>query len=142
MVELTQADRDRAADTWRDYVAKLGECIVERAMRSGNMDDSSFAQAFASHRTQSTAALAAENERLRGLLTAAAQETVALRVMLGAGCDANNDEHHEIIGTGKDAFCHKCGEMTPRGKSKAWFSEERMERIMNRLAARAALDGK
>ena len=35
---VTQADRDTGADIWRDYIAKVGEVIVERQMRQGNLD--------------------------------------------------------------------------------------------------------
>jgi hypothetical protein len=37
--EVTQTDRDVAADIWRDYVARIGEVIVERNMRAGGLDD-------------------------------------------------------------------------------------------------------
>lgn len=65
-----------------------------------------------------------------------AKENLALRIMLGAGCDANNDGLHTIMGKGRDAFCTLCGEMTPSGKSKAWFSEERLERVLSRMEAK------
>lgn len=66
-------------------------------------------------------------------LDAALRENLVLRVMLGAGCDANNDGLHAIMNVGRDEFCTQCGEMTKGGKSKAWFSEERLERIKDRL---------
>ena len=56
MTTIKQTDRDAAADMWRDYVAKPGECIVERQMRSGEMDEySSMIQAFARHSEQGEA---------------------------------------------------------------------------------------
>lgn len=49
--EIEQCDRDAAADIWRDYVAKIGECMVERQMRSGEMDEfSSLIHTVARHR--------------------------------------------------------------------------------------------
>lgn len=39
VVQVTQADREAAADIWRDYVARIGEVIAENVMRSGGMDD-------------------------------------------------------------------------------------------------------
>ena len=36
---VTQEDREIAADIWRDYIAKTGEVLVERHMRSGGLDD-------------------------------------------------------------------------------------------------------
>lgn len=66
-------------------------------------------------------------------LEKALRENLALRCMLSAGCDANNDGGHTILGKAPDQFCMNCGEMTPRGKSKPWFSDERLERILNRM---------
>jgi hypothetical protein len=39
LLPVTQADRDAAADIWRDYIARVGECIAERGMRAGQLDD-------------------------------------------------------------------------------------------------------
>jgi hypothetical protein len=48
---VVQADRDEAADVWRDFVARPGECIVENNLRNGSMDEvSDLVQAFARHR--------------------------------------------------------------------------------------------
>ena len=49
-VEVTQADRDAAANIWQDFVARPGECIVERALRRGDMDDSPLIERLARHR--------------------------------------------------------------------------------------------
>lgn len=49
-VAVTQADRDAAGDIWRDFVARTGECITEKAIRSGGIDDGALVQAFARHR--------------------------------------------------------------------------------------------
>lgn len=73
MTNVTDADREAAADMWRDYVAKPGECIVERQMRSGEMDDfSSLIHAFSHHRTTAEKSgydrAIAEVERLRAEL--------------------------------------------------------------------------
>ena len=51
-VEITQADREAAADVWRDYVARTGEIIVERNMRAGGLDEG-LPCAFARHRLAS-----------------------------------------------------------------------------------------
>lgn len=37
--DVSQRAREVAADIWRDYVAKVGEVIVERCMREGGLDD-------------------------------------------------------------------------------------------------------
>ena len=69
-------------------------------------------------------------------LEALATENLALRTMLKGGCDANNDGPHELIGSGRDEFCHKCGEMTTRGKTRSlWVDEDRIERVVNRVRA-------
>ena len=52
-VEVTQADRDLAANIWQDLVARPGECIVERALRRGDMDDSPLIEILARHRLTS-----------------------------------------------------------------------------------------
>ena len=49
MVEVTQEDRNAAANIWRHYVAKIGECLAEKAIRSGANDDTMIVQAFAAH---------------------------------------------------------------------------------------------
>ncbi len=67
-------------------------------------------------------------------LDRAVKENIALRCMLSAGCDANNDGHHTIVKSGKDEFCAECGQMSRNGKTKPWFTEERLERIIARLA--------
>lgn len=36
---VSQRDREFAAVIWRDYVAKVGEVIVARCMRDGELDD-------------------------------------------------------------------------------------------------------
>ena len=33
MTQITDSDREAAADIWRDYVARVGEIIVEKQMR-------------------------------------------------------------------------------------------------------------
>ena len=37
--KVEQVDREAAANIWRDYIARTGEVIVERGMRSGGLDD-------------------------------------------------------------------------------------------------------
>lgn len=51
--EVAQADRELAADIWRDYVAKIGEVMVEKAIRKGTMD-SSLPTLLARHRLASS----------------------------------------------------------------------------------------
>lgn len=75
--------------------------------------------------------LAAAREGVEALVA----ENLALRCMLGGGCDANNDGLHTIIKQGRDEFCTECGEMTRNGKSKPWFNEDRLERTLARIAA-------
>ena len=54
---VTQADRDVAADLWRDFVARPGECIVENCLRRAEMDDSGLIHSIARHRTNTTTEL-------------------------------------------------------------------------------------
>lgn len=61
---VEQVDRDAAADIWRDYVAKIGECLAEKGIRSGGVDDGSLVQTIARHRQQAEA-------RPEGLIAAA-----------------------------------------------------------------------
>jgi hypothetical protein len=70
MAEVIQADREIAADIWRDFVARAGECIAENAIRSGGMDDGALVQAFAAHRIAGQADLASEVQRLHSLAKA------------------------------------------------------------------------
>lgn len=66
-LEVSQADRDAAANIWRDYVARVGECIAEKAIREGASDCTMIVQAFARHRqaTEARMAAAVEAERER-----------------------------------------------------------------------------
>lgn len=57
MVEVTQGDREAAADIWRDYVARVGEVMVEKGMRAGTLDEG-LPNVLARHR------IAAENAAL------------------------------------------------------------------------------
>lgn len=68
MVEVTQTDREAAANVWRDYVAKIGEVMAEKAIRNGGNDDTNIVQAFATHRHTSTAASEARIAELEGAL--------------------------------------------------------------------------
>ena len=54
-VPVLQEDREAAADVWRDFVAKIGECMAEKALRAGQMDDSLLVLAFARHRQSGVA---------------------------------------------------------------------------------------
>jgi len=65
--EVTDADREAAADIWRDFVARPGECIVEKQLRSGSMDDSALVQTIRNVR------IAAERATERRVLEEAAQ---------------------------------------------------------------------
>lgn len=80
-VTVTQADRDAAADIWRDYVARVGECIAERGMRSGGLDDG-LPTLLARHRTQ----VSTTEERLREALREMVYETTHL-----SPCKPNGD---------------------------------------------------
>jgi len=66
MTQITDSDREAAADIWRDYVARVGEIIVEKQMRQGGLDYG-LPTRLAEHRIQSTAAMSAEIERLKGM---------------------------------------------------------------------------
>jgi len=68
MVEVTKEDREAAANVWRDYVAKIGEVMAEKAIRNGGNDDTNIVQAFATHRHTSTAASEARIAELEGAL--------------------------------------------------------------------------
>lgn len=64
MTQITDSDREAAADIWRDYVARVGEIIVEKQMRQGGLDYG-LPTRLAEHRVQSTTAMAAEIVRLK-----------------------------------------------------------------------------
>ena len=67
--EVTQADRDAAADIWKNYIARVGEIMAEKAIREGASDDTMIVQAFARHRTAASQASAGEGLRvLKGWL--------------------------------------------------------------------------
>lgn len=55
VVEVTQADRNAAAEIWNSYVAKIGEVIAEKAIREGLSDDTMIVQAFSRIRTEAEA---------------------------------------------------------------------------------------
>jgi hypothetical protein len=76
-----------------------------------------------------------EAEKIADVLQAALEENIALRSMLGGGCDANNEgAHPSIVSTPGNRFCTECGETVDgRNRSKPWFSEERLERVKARL---------
>ena len=61
---VTQADREMAADIWRDYIARIGECITEKGMREGGLDEG-LPSVLARHREQSTRAADAGQAGLR-----------------------------------------------------------------------------
>lgn len=64
-----------------------------------------------------------------------ASENIALRCLLGAGCDANEDgPHRTIVKNSTGEFCADCGEMTRNGKSKPWMDEARLQRVIDRLS--------
>ena len=65
-MEVSDADREAAANIWRDFVARPGEIIAERALREGRMDDSNLIGTLARHRHQALSAQAAELDALRG----------------------------------------------------------------------------
>ena len=63
MTQITDSrDREAAADIWRDYVARVGEIIVEK--QQPRRSDYGLPTRLAEHRTQSTTAMSAE-ERLK-----------------------------------------------------------------------------
>lgn len=64
MTQITDSDREAAADIWRDYVARVGEIIVEKQMRQGGLDYG-LPTRLAEHRIQSTTAMSAELDALR-----------------------------------------------------------------------------
>lgn len=65
---VTQEDREAAADVWRDYIAKVGEVMVEKGIRDGSLDHGSLVQAFARHRIAQAKADAARIEALEEAL--------------------------------------------------------------------------
>lgn len=73
MVDVTQADRDAAADCMSAW---YGGGLNFAQIRDGRADDKPYTQAFAAHRETSTASLQAEIAELR---EAAAQAVAAER---------------------------------------------------------------
>ena len=65
-MEVSDAVWEAAANIWRDFVARPGEIIAERALREGRMDDSNLIGTLARHRHQALSAQAAELDALRG----------------------------------------------------------------------------
>lgn len=76
-------------------------------------------------------------------LEAALRENLALRCLLGGGCDANNDGPHQtLVVKGKERFCADCGDkVNDKGQSKPWFNNARLERATARLTALRASTG-
>jgi hypothetical protein len=64
-----------------------------------------------------------------------AAENIALRSILGGGCDANGEGPHNIVVSGKHQFCSACGEDAKNGKVKPWVSEDRIARRIASLKA-------
>lgn len=82
MTQITDSDREAAADIWRDYVARVGEIIVEKQMRQGGLDYG-LPTRLAEHRIQSTAAMSTEIERLKG------ERDLAYGLLWGMSIDRN-----------------------------------------------------
>lgn len=76
-LEVSQADRDAAANIWRDYVARVGECIAEKAIREGASDCTMIVQAFARHRQATEARMSAAVEALEAVLPFTRAEELA-----------------------------------------------------------------
>ena len=69
LIPVSQEAREAAADIWRDYVAKIGECMAEKSIRSGAQDDTLIVQAIALIAERATLA---ERERCAGAINAMA----------------------------------------------------------------------
>lgn len=83
MTQITDSDREAAADIWRDYVARVGEIIVEKQMRQGGLDDG-LPTRLAEHRTQSTTAMSAEIERSEKHRNDLYDKVIAQSIEIGA----------------------------------------------------------
>lgn len=83
MTQITDSDREAAADIWRDYVARVGEIIVEKQMRQGGLDYG-LPTRLAEHRTQSTTAMSAEIERSEKHRNDLADRNTSLSIENGA----------------------------------------------------------
>lgn len=81
------------------------------------------------------------SEAARSAVEGLVAENLALRCLMGGGCDANDDGLHVVVRTGSGEFCCECGEMTRRGKSTPWFDESRLNRTIRRLRVRSVLGG-
>ncbi len=106
--------------------------ICERLERgAGFLKQCGFAY---SHEQRAMRDAKATIESLRAELAEVLKESIALRCLLGGGCDANDDGPHEtIVGKGRDKFCAKCGEMLDsKDRSKPWFHGGRLERAKAR----------
>lgn len=84
---VSQRDREVAADIWRDYVAKVGEVIVERCMREGGLDDG-LPRTVATYRAEIEAATV---ERDAGVADGVA---IKLADAENAGSDEAEDAWH------------------------------------------------
>lgn len=92
MGEVTQADRDAAADFYGPYLARPGEVLVTAHMRAGKIDESPLILAFARHRL---ASLSPERD---GEMRAVAHHGSANshifddQILVGGECIAFSDE--------------------------------------------------
>ena len=93
--KVEQVDREAAANIWRDYIARTGEVIVERGMRSGGLDDG-LPTLLAAHRLT-------EPERTAKAVAEAVERCAVIAEELGAGMVAKvirGEDHPDPLAIG------------------------------------------
>jgi hypothetical protein len=75
---VSQESREAAADLWRDYVARLGECMTENAIRQRKLDECLMVQAIAAAEQRGRLA---ERERCARIASDAARTILSIDKM-------------------------------------------------------------
>lgn len=90
MTNITQEDRDAAADYWS--ISRIGNSETQRRYRAGEADASMIVQAFARHRE---AAEAKERERIVAWLKERERESLNGHVIAGCRMGIERGDHME-----------------------------------------------
>ena len=151
VVEVTQADREAAADVWRDYIARIGEVMAEKAIRKGISDDTIIVQAFARHRI--TALRLAETSAALPDDVAKLKKQLQDEYSLNGGQGAYAWRSRELCGKAAAALTAQAQRIAELEKTLRWIFRNGLKHSSNRpdfvnkafsdafAAERAALKG-